>query len=140
MSNKLTDNEIVKALECCSNTSNKKCQNCPLYNHMGCCWIVVEKSAIDLINRLQARLGIYETCNARKDESIRNLEAENERLKTEKDNLIKNYRECQVDNLKEFAERLKAKATPHYFDNYDFAVSIDEIDNLLKEMVGDSNA
>ena len=112
MPDKLTDSEIVKALECCTEDI-PNCDECP-YDHY--CSIHsqehnVLKDTLDLINRLQA---------------------ENERLKTEKDNLIKNYRECQVDNLKKFAERLN-----HIFWHEEDRVIRKVINNLLKELVGE---
>ena len=88
MPDKLTDAEIVKALECCIIKSS--CEGCPLKKDISKCLETACKSALDLINRLQAekevlkaRIGVYETCNARKDEANRHLEAENERLKEE---------------------------------------------------------
>lgn len=71
---------------------------------------------------------------------ISRLEAEKERLKTEKDNLIKTYRECQVANLKEYANRLKKQAevyTDFDEDVFVLAVGISKIDHTLKEMVGE---
>ena len=66
-------------------------------------------------------------------DEINRLQAENERLKIEKDNLIKTYSECQVANLKEFADRLKANTR-----EFGAAKGIQrEIDNLLKEMIGE---
>ena len=46
--------------------------------------------------------------------------------------------EAKAEAIKEFAERLKEEANPHYFDNYAFAVPVAFIDNLVKEMVGDA--
>ncbi len=46
----MTDNEIVKALECCG---NDECSKCPLQDGV-CSEKDVMKNAIDLINRLQA--------------------------------------------------------------------------------------
>ena len=43
----------------------------------------------------------------------------------------------KAEAIKEFADRLKEKAKPHYFDNYAFAVPVAFIDNLVKEMVGE---
>ena len=64
-----------------------------------------------------------------------------ERLETEKDNLIRAYRECQIEVLREFAEKLKEKS--HYHNCryngavYDItAIEVKEIDNLVKEMTG----
>lgn len=42
---------------------------------------------IDLIDCLEARIGVYETCNARKDEAIKYLESEVKKLQAECDNL-----------------------------------------------------
>ena len=52
----MTDNEIVKALECCCSVDVNACDNCPFhercYNNNE--WI--EKEAIDLINRQKAEI------------------------------------------------------------------------------------
>ena len=50
LSNGLSDNEIKKALECCA---NGKCGDCPLFKE-DCGDDIICKSALDLINRLQA--------------------------------------------------------------------------------------
>ena len=47
----LTDNEIMKALECCD-IENKDCVECPLQNKWSCDK-VLSKNALDLINRLK---------------------------------------------------------------------------------------
>jgi hypothetical protein len=44
----MNDNEIIKALECCS-IRNTNCKECPYFHKKDC----VEKDALDLINRLQ---------------------------------------------------------------------------------------
>lgn len=51
---KLTDKEIVKALECCS--EEDKCKECPYYNkgNFKCLNYKFFKDLLDLINRLQA--------------------------------------------------------------------------------------
>ena len=46
---------------------------------------------------------------------------------------------AKAEAVREFAERLKSKAKPHYFDNCNFAVPINDIDNLLKKMYGKEN-
>ena len=53
---KLTDNEIIKALECCNQND---CKTCPYgkYNTAGwCCMPKLRKDTLSLINRLQAEL------------------------------------------------------------------------------------
>ena len=49
----MEDNEIIKALECCSKPVGENCKECPL--HLADCLNVnIEGLALDLINRLQA--------------------------------------------------------------------------------------
>ena len=48
----MTDNEIIKALECCI---NDKCQECPL-NKLFCGREVATEYALDLINRQKAEI------------------------------------------------------------------------------------
>ena len=85
----LTDNEIKNALECLTGEP-KLCKGCHYNNteRYPFCRENCAKDALDLINRQQAeietltaRIGIYKTCNARKDEAIHNLESEIARLK-----------------------------------------------------------
>ncbi len=79
------------------------------------------------------------------EEEINRQKAEIERLEdlnkcyyTSCQQIAKSNHEIKAEAVKEFAERLKEKATPHYFDNTHFAVKVEEIDNLLKERVGES--
>lgn len=48
---KLTDEEIVKALECCTDEENVDCENCPLVKEP---CAIIRKYALDFIHRLQA--------------------------------------------------------------------------------------
>ncbi len=128
----MTDNEIIKALECCSEANNcGKCEYEPTeyqIGTVGCCNELM-KDALDLINRLQA---------------------ENERLSQfggillhNGSELFKEVQTAKAEAYKEFAERLK-KAL--YSDScrlvFDSDLDIFEcaINNLLKELVGDNNA
>lgn len=66
--NKLTDNKIKKALECCS-SFDKECKGCPLERMFDCNCINYNcKYALDLINRLQAELKV---CNEALDNSMK---------------------------------------------------------------------
>ena len=76
---------------------------------------------------------------------INRLQAENERLKKESEifaDIGKMYSEIKAEAYKEFAERLKEKKFELDDQNEDifYAVEVAEIDNLLKEMVGEYNA
>lgn len=52
----MTDNDIIKALECCSSQPQELCCNCPIdiRKIKGGCITALTTNALDLINRLQA--------------------------------------------------------------------------------------
>lgn len=57
MGSKMTDSEIIKALQCCrkcitTGSTDKDCPNCPLYNIDGCCDMLIVALA-DFVKRLQ---------------------------------------------------------------------------------------
>jgi Tfp pilus assembly protein PilO len=91
----MTDKEIIKALECCKKDD---CDNCP--NNFGNCYANLAGYALDLINRKQAEI---------------------ERLKEEKlqvviplkncgnSFMVKDAKTIRAEAIKEFAERLNAQ-------------------------------
>ena len=122
MPDKLTDNEIKKALECCCGIEHD-CDKCPYEENNECGELNgILKDALDLINRLQA---------------------ENERLKNTIDDMLdrepllveRSEKYAKAEAYKEFAERLKGIITkcPKSF----ISITARDIDNLLKEMVGE---
>ena len=54
----MTDNEIIKALECCSDWENgDTCKECPFYEELDCATTDrLDKYALDLINRQKAEI------------------------------------------------------------------------------------
>lgn len=115
-----TDEEIIKAVECCSDPCCK-CDDCPLYcRGANCSSFELHRYALDLIYRQKAE--------------IERLKGWQDVLKAEKHSLIK------AEAYKEFAKRLKKLTRRfHYLGfslDYALAVETSEIDNLLKEMVG----
>jgi len=119
MDKKLTDSEIKKALEC---AIRNDCD-------CNCVFLLPNKvqDVLDLINRLQA---------------------ENERLSQFGGILLRNgselFKEIQTakaEARKEFTERLKKEAFKiNYCGSSYNVVDTDDIDNLLKELVGEDNA
>lgn len=117
----MTDNEIIKALECCCKNNN--CEGCPLdyLTFVSQCASELAISSLDLIHRQQA---------------------ENDALKNVIKNSFLEKAGCNIDPLaeikseayKEFAKLLRRQS----FDG--LYVSVDEINNLLKEMAGEDNA
>ena len=130
----MTDNDIIKALECCG-CDNYQCDNCP-YAYKTC---TVYKDSLDLINRQKAEI-----------ERLREETAEliDDRYATQLlCHLIKkedDTRNVRSDAIKEFAERLKNAFPEGNRDNKCPAIYIDDycyiIDECAEEMVGDNNA
>ena len=118
---KLTDEEVVKALECC--------KDCSINLNFEIVQKIEDKNKeilelIDIINSLKAEI---------------------ERLKKEvfvaRDAYISiqdRYEHTKTEAYKEFAERLNEEAQiADCFDSYNMVVGTHFIDNLLKEMVGE---
>ena len=78
----MTDNEIIKALECCCKNNN--CEGCPLdyLTFSSQCASELAIKSLDLINRQQAE--------------IENLKAENQSLRGAANSLKMHYEKAQV--------------------------------------------
>lgn len=132
----MTDNEIVKALECCS-TYSGSCEKCPAFvkvDRSNCNKVLV--GALDIINRQKAEIEKNENIIRLADKTIEAQNAEIERLNKEVDRLsqLVLYHDGDVaDAIKEFAERLKADCPAELL-----VIHFDAIDNLVKEMAGDA--
>ena len=107
----MTDNEIIKALECCIHDDYDYCKECPYLKNKPCHEGLIQ-DAFDLINRQKAE--------------IERLERHTEM-----------YHEVRAEAVKEFAELLKE----HIRDYHPYYYVIDEevVDNLVEEMVGENN-
>ena len=112
----MTDNEIIKALECCVHRTCNECIRQPIeYGRTERdCKMGLMKSALSLINRQQAE--------------IERLQGWERLLKAESHAPIK--AKARAEAIKEFAERLKAK-----FDQYGVEYTAYTIvDDVVKEM------
>ena len=128
--NKFTDKEIMKALECCSNL--RDCCECSYFHDKPC--IQLKLDALDLINRQNTEIE-------------RLVSRVSVLAEIEKDYALKYGNDFDVsivkkqirhEAVKEFAERLKKKA--FYVGGFTYlTVKVDDIDNLVKEMVGEPN-
>lgn len=125
MPDKLTDSEIVKALECCIGFDSCEERQCPMVKECGKDIDSVYKYALDLINRLQA---------------------ENERLKGAKVKLHKlipkMIKTAKAEAYKEFAERLLKDLTllANHEDSFRQSVILGVCNTIkfkLKELVGE---
>lgn len=113
----MTDNEIIKTWEW--HISPVHCNGMEIYSAVVECSRELVENTLDLINRQKA---------------------ENERLKVDLakcsirlDNLYKTADEIKSEAIKEFAERLKEKATSTFYEEHKY-VDTEDIDNLVKEM------
>lgn len=147
---KLTDNEIVKALECCT-TNGATCKECPAF-------VKVDRSnckkyfrgALDLINRLQAEIEKWQGGYMTQKQEIANLEielkamrgaansykAENERLTKENAILSQNADTAFQDGLNEaqdlYAEQVKTEIKAEAYK--EFAESaVERVDNAKQK-------
>lgn len=117
-----TDEEIIKAVECCSEPCCV-CDECPLYCvGVNCSSFELHRYALDLINRQKSEI---ERLN-KKVEELSDVLSDTIRIR---------YAEAKTEAYKEFAEKLKENAMTK-FDWNDY-IDIEEVDNILKEMMGD---
>ena len=118
--NKLTDEQIIKALEVHGNEKFDNCEGCPYLEGDSCegfaKYSKPYRDVLDLINRQKAEIEELERANLQ---------------------LMAILQTAQSEARKEFAERLKKKAKIEW-DTQIWRVKCDEIDNLLKEMEGES--
>ena len=133
---KLTDEEVVKALECCKDCCCKQCDEELNF-----------QEAIDLINRQKEEIEALYRINAESEKEIyeirkellgkENLEESFKRSVRDFDKrLEKTVKLERVYAYKEFAGIIKDKWFDNRYDSPD--VDFDDfISNLLKEMVGE---
>ena len=123
----MTDNEIIKALEC-----RKEDMICAVVDEDNRTHFVTNENVLDLINRQKAE--------------IERLERQSNRLGAVIDSLRENIcslseglETARAEAIKEFVERLKKLARPFPFFIIEAVcgVTVTDIDNLVKEMVGD---
>jgi adenine-specific DNA glycosylase len=155
----MENNEIIKALECCSRDPN--CEKCPLKDID--CFINKPSIALDLINRQQAEIVSLKnkvellemekemskkdrdkaTAYAmdiikKQDVEIKRLTERNFELAEKGEKVVIAYKTAKSEAIKEFAERLKEKTNRVYYVESIALLNVHEvIDNLVKEMVGE---
>lgn len=143
----LTDKDVVEGLErCISTTADKACADCP-FNKQNLCDIdqwALEKYALNLINRQKSEIERLKSAN---DEKFRQWDMLAEKTKTHYANLYNEAKDkLKAEAYKEFAEKIKKSIKEnvdeawHRDDGngiYDAEYVLDDIDNLLKEMLGE---
>ena len=130
----MTDEQIIKALECCATDDGDDCFQCPYGNIVykpgnGGCVNRCRKDALNLINRQKARTKELE-------ERISYLEESIDCSRKEHNRSLQKMQQLKSEAIKEFAEQLKETAYS-YSDISGYrstVVDADSIDNLIKEM------
>lgn len=134
MPDKLTDNEIIKAFECCYN--DKPCSDCPFYVDCNCTTPkndteFLPKKIVEIINRLQAE-------NERLKKETKKCKEHYKMACSERNEFLEQLETAKAEAYKEFVERLKeSKPIEHKGTLYYETFTIREVDNLLKELVGE---
>lgn len=141
----MTDNETMKALECC--LYGEDCKRCPLEKlDADDCECLLLKNAIgliknrqEMIDSLHDRNDMLVTKNDRLKSEIEQQAAKNEELKMKWMYYMDRYHErakteqrMREEAIKEFAERLKRRT--YRMDVGDKVVFVADVDNLAKEM------
>lgn len=135
----MTDNEIIKALEHCKNQGFvSKCCECRYKNASGCVEYLIT-DALDLINHQKAEI-------ENQSENFKRLVAEHRKLQTDYSSMQSTLakmsmgvEQAKAEAIKEFAERLKTeKTTAISCHTFEEVVRKSDINNLVKEMVGDT--
>ena len=120
----MTDNEIIKAAECCFIRRDHK--GCPLArfgSNVTECRRELAENTINLINRQKAEIEENQALIERlQNANVRALKGMTEIAKAN----------ARFEAIKEFAERLKADKFAH--KNFGELVAVEDIDNLAKEM------
>ena len=118
----MTDNEIIKALECC-NGWDGRCLNCPLNREGTNCKEKLNSYALDLINRQKAE--------------VERLNIELQSMRSAANSYKMHYETAKSEAVKDFVEKFKRKATivhKTHSGKHWYEIDDDEIDNIFKEM------
>ena len=119
----MTDNDIIKALECC-NGDLDCCKECPAKKNNVECGDVLKNNALKLINRQKAEI---ERLKSRRNF----LEIE---LKNQNNLFWERGEGAKSEAIKELADRLKERNEDFCVDKSDMAFVVDSI---VKEMAGE---
>ena len=133
----MTDNEIIKALECCSNGLDG-CRECPAKEHNLECGNVLKFRALNLINRQKAEIARLKQTQDDIDNFARSLCEErvlNGKAISDFEDLQEYIRKEQSKAVKEFADQLITDLNED-IENYTKAGQrheiTDDIDGWLK--------
>ena len=131
----MTDEQIIQAVGLCAN-GQEDCRKCPLHSmYSANCIKKLMNITLDLIKRQQEKIEAIINGQETLSKALVTKDAEIERLEAEKDNLIRTYKACMTDAIKEFAERLNKNFETYTDDEEKNALYMRNlINNLVKEL------
>lgn len=120
----MTENEIIKALECCIfHGEIDVCEACPLLTNIECC-DVLKENALDLINSQKAEIEKLKSLCTAKDVIIEKQEAEIKSLNAKED-FIRDF-------VKKIIDAIDEGRISHSIDIVDFTAEYIEKMETLK--------
>lgn len=131
----MTDEQIIKALECCStDVQENPCPKCAFYNKHRCSTLMLN-AASDIINRQKVKIKSLKQIINEQDKEVLKLQ---NRIIFWRKNLNYQPEKIKSEAIKEFVEKLKRYS---FVDNLSLdgkeTVYVDDIDRLVKEMTED---
>lgn len=139
---KFTDEEIIRNYEWCIGCTSDRCRECTM-DEEGFCEEELQDLVLDLIKRQKSEIERLKSAN---DEKFRQWDMLAEKTKTHYANLYNEAKDkLKAEAYKEFAERIKLSIKANVVETlcndvrgvYKAEYVLDDIDNLLKEMVGE---
>ena len=129
----MTEEQIIKALECCSTDIRENtCPKCAFYNKHRCSTLMLN-AASDIINRQKVKIKSLKQIINEQDKEVLKLQ---NRIIFWRKNLNYQPEKIKSEAIKEFAERLKVRRGLNQMCIA--IVSKNDIDNLVKEMTEES--
>ncbi len=136
----MTDNEIIKALECCNKSdSGKSCFECSYRQYCPDCLTRRNKDIIDLINHQKAEIERLHSEVKEKTETIDFLKDQSVGWSIDFCNLKAKLNTAKTEAVKEFVMRFEKKIRDVKFtlgQTWEIQSALKEVE---KEMVGDEN-
>jgi hypothetical protein len=159
----MTDEQIIKGLECCADESVEICNECPYFvDTFTCNQMQMRKDALDLINRQKAEIEALDFLIKESNKLVERQDKTIDRLKTlaelgnmrandyrvmrdralKAESEVKTLREEKAEAIKEFWSRLQGIAyrseVEWSYGEHPMLIELDDVEEIYKEMAGDT--
>lgn len=138
----MTDTEIIKALECCVINNFEACTDCPVRSCSPKCVTRLQVDCLNLINRQKAEIETWKESFNNLDKIARpNLAfvetAKKQAVREFAEKLKESFNSLEYASSKTKRKTLNVDVVKSQMDWVLHEVTAKEIDDLVKEMVGD---